>query len=246
MTPFWKPSPSSPEKRTVELWRCIWRRCFQDGVWNCQVLNHLVQSQLFTSLWSRFYQCLPDIKLIRIRAFFGSLFQDYPLFHWQRANRGLRLSLNSRPIGNSSVFGCGSCWKRSFRIQVRFKVHRFVWSMFFGKNEFSFSTTSTDFHQSRYIRNRSLLVVHLIPRPRVTSVPSLGALREVNEWKGAVNPSLLLLRRTVRTERSCFVWDRLPSSLAATTSESGQDCIERLSSWFLNRWWTSDRLLYHE
>ncbi len=44
------------------------------GVWNCQILNQVVESQLFTSSWNRFHQWLPEIKLIQTSAFFSFLF----------------------------------------------------------------------------------------------------------------------------------------------------------------------------
>ncbi len=79
--------------RSAKRW--IWRYRFSDGVWNCQILNHVVESQLFTSLWNRYHQWLSGIELIQISAFFSFLSEDQPLFHCWKANRGLKLSRNS-------------------------------------------------------------------------------------------------------------------------------------------------------
>ncbi len=39
------------QKANSSAWRCIWRYSFQVGVWYCQILNQVVELQLFTSLW---------------------------------------------------------------------------------------------------------------------------------------------------------------------------------------------------
>jgi hypothetical protein len=47
----------------------IWRYLFKGGVWKCQILNQVAESQLFTSLWNRYHQWMSDIELIQMRAF---------------------------------------------------------------------------------------------------------------------------------------------------------------------------------
>jgi hypothetical protein len=77
LTPsFRKPWSSYHKKQNRSARRCIWRYSFQAAVWNCQILNQVVESQLFTPLWNRYHQWLSDIELIQIRAFISFLFQD--------------------------------------------------------------------------------------------------------------------------------------------------------------------------
>jgi hypothetical protein len=65
----------APQKANRSARRSIWRYLFEAGVRNCQILNQVVESQLFTSLWIRCYQCLSDIELIQ-SAFLRFLYQD--------------------------------------------------------------------------------------------------------------------------------------------------------------------------
>ncbi len=44
--------------------RRIWRYRFLAGVWNCHILNQVVESQLFTSLWNRFHQWLSGNEIV--------------------------------------------------------------------------------------------------------------------------------------------------------------------------------------
>ncbi len=60
--------------------RRIWRYRLQAGVWNCQILNQVVESQLFTSLWNKYHQWFSDFELIRIRAFSASYSWVNPCF----------------------------------------------------------------------------------------------------------------------------------------------------------------------
>jgi hypothetical protein len=58
-----------PKKTNRSDRRCIWRYDFQVRVWNCQILNHVVESQLFTSWWKRYQKWLSDVELIQISVF---------------------------------------------------------------------------------------------------------------------------------------------------------------------------------
>ncbi len=49
-------------------------------VWDCQILNQVVESQFFNSLWDRYHQWLYDTKLIQISAFSASYFRINPCF----------------------------------------------------------------------------------------------------------------------------------------------------------------------
>ncbi len=50
-------------------------------MWSCQILNQVVESQFFTSLWNRYHQWLPDIGLNQISVFLpGSHFRIYLCF----------------------------------------------------------------------------------------------------------------------------------------------------------------------
>jgi hypothetical protein len=40
--------------------RCIWRYHFSARVWNCQIPNQVVESQLFNSLWNKQHEGFPD------------------------------------------------------------------------------------------------------------------------------------------------------------------------------------------
>jgi hypothetical protein len=60
--------------------RCIWRYRFIAEVWNCQILNQVVESQLSTSLWNRYHRWLSDIELIQISAFSASYSWIIPCF----------------------------------------------------------------------------------------------------------------------------------------------------------------------
>ncbi len=55
--------------------RCIWRYSVKAGVWiNCQIINQVMEYQLFTSLWNSYHQRLSGIELIQIIVFFFSFF----------------------------------------------------------------------------------------------------------------------------------------------------------------------------
>ncbi len=69
-----------PKKTNRSAWRCIWRYRFKGRVWNCQILNQVVQSQLFTSFWNRFHQWLSDIELNQISVFSASYPRINPCF----------------------------------------------------------------------------------------------------------------------------------------------------------------------
>jgi hypothetical protein len=69
-----------PQKTNRSDKRCIWRYSFQAWVWNCQILNQVVESQLFTSLWNRYHQWLSDIELIQISVFSASYSRINPCF----------------------------------------------------------------------------------------------------------------------------------------------------------------------
>ncbi len=61
---FGRSRSTQQKKKTNHLARrCIWRYRFQAGVWNLQILKQVVKSQLFISLWNRYYQGLSDIEL---------------------------------------------------------------------------------------------------------------------------------------------------------------------------------------
>ncbi len=99
----------NPQKQNRSARRCIWRYRCQPGVWNCQILNQVVESQLFTFLWNGYPQWLSDIQLIQISAFFSFLFLDWPLFLCWRANRYLKFSRNLQTPENDHVHIC-SVW----------------------------------------------------------------------------------------------------------------------------------------
>ncbi len=64
------------KKKNPSARKCIWRYRFKAGVWNsAHVLNQVVESPLFTSLWNRFQQWLSHIELIQMSAFSTCLFQ---------------------------------------------------------------------------------------------------------------------------------------------------------------------------
>jgi hypothetical protein len=60
--------------------RCIWWYRFWDAVWNCQILNQVVASQLFTSLRNKYHQWLSDIELNQISVFSASCSRINPCF----------------------------------------------------------------------------------------------------------------------------------------------------------------------
>jgi hypothetical protein len=73
---FWLPLSKNPDHLPIEketnrsAWTCIRNSCFAAEFRNCQILNHVVESPLFTSLWNRNHQWLPDTELIQMSAFF--------------------------------------------------------------------------------------------------------------------------------------------------------------------------------
>ncbi len=60
--------------------RCFWGYCFQAVVWNWQILNQVLESQLFTSSWNRYQQRLSDIKLDEKSEFAASSSRDNTFF----------------------------------------------------------------------------------------------------------------------------------------------------------------------
>ncbi len=65
---FINPQLSPPWNKPCSDRRCISRYCIQEGIWYCQNLNHVVESQLL--LWNSYHQWLLDIELIRIYGLF--------------------------------------------------------------------------------------------------------------------------------------------------------------------------------
>ncbi len=55
------------KKKNRSARRSIWRYRFEAGAWNCQILNQVEESQIFTSLWNRNHQWLLDIELNQTR-----------------------------------------------------------------------------------------------------------------------------------------------------------------------------------
>ncbi len=76
LTPSFRKSQSSPQKTNRSARRCIWRYWFQAWVWNCQILNKVVETQLVPPLWNRYLQWLSDNELIQISSSFKFLFQE--------------------------------------------------------------------------------------------------------------------------------------------------------------------------
>ncbi len=77
---FRKPRSSPLKRRTVQRAGAFEDAAFGPGVWNCQILNQVVESQLFTFLWNRYHQWLSDIELIQISAFSASYSRISPRF----------------------------------------------------------------------------------------------------------------------------------------------------------------------
>ncbi len=69
--------------------RCIWRYHFEAGVWNCQNLNHVAESQLFAFLWDGYHQRLSDLELNQINAFFQLLFPGSTLVSLLESKSGI-------------------------------------------------------------------------------------------------------------------------------------------------------------
>jgi hypothetical protein len=84
--------------------RCIWRYHLQAVVWDCQILNQVVESQLFTSLWNGNHRRISDVKLIQVISAFQLLLPGLTLLsHCWRANRGLISSRYSRTPDNDHL-----------------------------------------------------------------------------------------------------------------------------------------------
>jgi hypothetical protein len=96
----WLPPSENPDyhrqKTNRSARRRFWRYRFSAVVWNCQILNQVVESHLFTSLWNKYHQWLSNIELIQTSDFSSFLFKNYSLFHCWKANRDLELSRNSQ------------------------------------------------------------------------------------------------------------------------------------------------------
>jgi hypothetical protein len=76
-----------------------------------RILNQVAEPQLFTSMWNKYHQWLSDIGLYQTRSFFSFFFQDKPLFHCWKANRGLKWSRYSwSPINDPfHIYSLGVC-----------------------------------------------------------------------------------------------------------------------------------------
>ncbi len=74
--PFSVNPDNHPTKTNRSAKRGIWGYHFQARVWNCQILNHVVESQFVTSWWNRYRQWLSGIKLNQSTNF-SVLLQDY-------------------------------------------------------------------------------------------------------------------------------------------------------------------------
>jgi hypothetical protein len=72
------------------------------------------------------HQWLSDIKLIQISAFSSFLFQDQPLFHWWKANLGLRLSRNLRTPEDDDLHILSLCAQSMHDSQEFFKHFRLL------------------------------------------------------------------------------------------------------------------------
>ncbi len=71
-----KPSIFTPKAKSNKPRRRIcWCR-FWAGVWNCHILNQVVESQLFTSLSNRYHQWLYVFELKQMSAFFQLLIPE--------------------------------------------------------------------------------------------------------------------------------------------------------------------------
>ncbi len=80
LTPSFEEARSSPKKSRLAR-RYIWRYHFQVMVWDCQIINQALESQLFTSSWGRYHQWLSsDIELVQISAFSASYSWISPCF----------------------------------------------------------------------------------------------------------------------------------------------------------------------
>jgi hypothetical protein len=79
LTTFRKPWSSLPKTNPL-VRRCIWRYSFQAGVWNCRILNQIVESQLLTTFYDIFHQWLSDIELNQMSAFSASYSKINPRF----------------------------------------------------------------------------------------------------------------------------------------------------------------------
>jgi hypothetical protein len=111
---FQKTPTITPQKANRSARRCVWRYRFLTGVWNCQILNQVVESQLCASLWNRYHQRLPEIEPNQMNATFSFLFQDKRLFQGWKADRGLKLLPNSRTPENVYLHIC-SLWCEEYR-----------------------------------------------------------------------------------------------------------------------------------
>jgi hypothetical protein len=86
-----KPRSASPKNKPFSQ-DIFWRYCFSAEVWNCQILNQVVESQLFISLWNRYHRWLSDMELIQTSAFSASYPRINPGFTAGKRFRCLKLS----------------------------------------------------------------------------------------------------------------------------------------------------------
>jgi hypothetical protein len=109
-----------PPKKTNRSARSIWRYRFSAGVWNCQILNQVVESQLFTYLWNRYHQWLSDIELIQLRGFFFQLLiQELTPVSLLERESGFEIvtqlaDTGKRPTSHLLVYGV---WQHTLRLE---------------------------------------------------------------------------------------------------------------------------------
>ncbi len=120
----------TPNKQTVQPGDAIEDTAFKPGVWNCQIINQVVESQLFTFLSNRYHQWLSDIELTQIRACSASYFR-----------------MNScSPAGKRIGVGdChANCWHRKTTIftSILYRLSDLIWVLFNGYGE-----SANEFHE---------------------------------------------------------------------------------------------------
>ncbi len=101
-----------PKKRTVQPGDAFEDTTFKQEVWKCQILNHVVESQLFTSFCYKYHQWLSDIEFIQTRAFSASYSRMNPCFtdgKWIRVwNCQATCGHWKTTVFTSVVHGCSS------------------------------------------------------------------------------------------------------------------------------------------
>lgn len=94
--PNYYPKNNQKETKKHSIRRCIWGYHFQPRVCKRQILDQVVQSQLFTCLRDVYHEWLPNIEPIQMSTLCSFLFMDHAMFHCWKENLGLILSRNSR------------------------------------------------------------------------------------------------------------------------------------------------------